>query len=146
RNGDYPKIKGDQSIWWVMNDAGGIKQPTSPTIGLELQVQAFAFQTGNLINNMTFYEQTLINRGNIVLNDTYVAQWVDPDLGNYLDDFVGCDVGRGLGYVYNGDDLDEGVSGYGVNPPALGVDFFSGPRSDANDGLDNDRDGIIDNM
>ena len=24
-NGDYPKIKGNQSIWWVMNDNGNRK-------------------------------------------------------------------------------------------------------------------------
>ncbi|RYZ54454.1 MAG: hypothetical protein EOP49_05115, partial [Sphingobacteriales bacterium] len=146
RQGDFPKIKGDQAIWWVMNDAAGVKQPVSPIIGLELQVQAFAFKAADLRNSMTFYEQTLINRGSKNLKDTYLAQWVDPDLGNYLDDYVGCDVTRGLGYVFNGDEIDEGVFGYGATPPALGVDFFAGPRSDANDGLDNDRDGEIDEI
>ena len=41
--------------------------------------------------------------------------------GNYQDDYVGCDVSRGLGYAYNGDALDEtngGAQGYGENPPA----------------------------
>ena len=63
------------------------------------------------------------------LNEAYIGQWVDPDLGNYQDDYVGRDVGLGLGYCYNGDDNDEsdalqGVNGYGENPPAVGVDFF----------------------
>ena len=36
------------------------------------------------------------------------------------------------------------TEGYGFNPPAIGVDFFQGPLADPNDGLDNDRDGVID--
>ncbi|MBK0402577.1 T9SS type A sorting domain-containing protein [Adhaeribacter sp. BT258] len=143
-DGDYPDFRGDQGIWWVMNDAGNVKVPQSSTIGLELQVLAFAFQTNNLINNMTFYKQKLINKGQNQLNNTYLGQWVDPDLGFYNDDFVGCDVGRGLGICYNGDNDDEGANGYGLNPPAIGVDFFQGPAADPNDGIDNDRDGTID--
>ena len=30
------------------------------------------------------------------------------------------------------------------DPPAIGVDFFRGPISDSNDGIDNDGDGEID--
>src|SRR6478735_2182525 len=144
--GDYPNIQGDQAIWWVMNDAGNVKVPLSNKIGLELQVMAFAFQTNDLINNMTFYKQKLINKGLNQLNDTYLGQWVDPDLGFFNDDFVGCDVARGLGICYNGDNDDEGVNGYGTNPPSVGVDFFKGPYADAGDGLDNDRDGLIDEI
>ncbi|KAA9345626.1 T9SS type A sorting domain-containing protein [Adhaeribacter soli] len=143
-DGDYPKFTGDQGIWWVMNDAGNVKEPFTKPIGLELQVLAFAFQTNDLINNMTFYKQKLTNKGSVELKDTYMGQWVDPDLGFYNDDFVGCDVGRGLGICYNGDNDDEGANGYGLNPPAVGVDFFQGPIADPGDGIDNDRDGTID--
>src|SRR5688572_15304404 len=144
--GDYPDFRGDQAIWWVMNDDGNVKVPQSKKIGLELQVLAFAFQTNDLINNMTFYKQTLKNKGGTVLKDTYLGQWVDPDLGFYNDDFVGCDVARGLGICYNGDNEDEGANGYGENPPAVGVDFFQGPTADPDDDIDNDRDGIVDEV
>jgi hypothetical protein len=60
-----------------------------------------------------------------------MGQWVDADLGNYTDDYVGCDVGRSLGYCYNGKDNDEGVLGYGINPPSVGVDYFEGPTNDS---------------
>jgi len=142
--GDYPDIQGDQAIWWVINDAGAIKAPLTPAIGLEMHIMAFAFATNDAINDMTFYENILINKGNITLNDTYFGQWVDPDLGQFNDDYVGCDVGRGMGICYNGDEFDEGVNGYGLNPPSIAVDFFEGPMADPGDGIDNDRDGTID--
>ncbi len=140
---DY--LFGDQTIWWVFNDVGNVHSETSSaSIGLEIRAQAFAFKTNDEINNMTFYKYQIINRSISNLNSTYIGQWVDPDLGNASDDYVGCDVNRGLGYCYNGDADDDGVGGYGTNPPAVGVDFFQGPIADLDDGIDNDRDGCVD--
>lgn len=131
---------GDQTLWWVFNDKGNIHTETQgQPIGMEVKAQAFAFNTQDEINSMTFYNYTLINRGTQTLNSTYFGQWVDPDLGGSQDDYVGCDVQRGLGYAYNGDNNDEdyqGAIGYGIQPPAVGVDFFEGPYQDA-DGMDN---------
>lgn len=147
-DGDYPKIKGDQAIWWVINDKGDIHTATGgQQIGIEIQMMAFAFSATNAINNMTFYSQKVVNRSPITLNQTYIAQWADIDLGFYNDDYVGCDTLRGLGFAYNGDADDNANSGgYGLNPPAIGVDFFQGPIADPNDGIDNDKDGLIDEL
>ncbi len=138
-------LHGDQAIWWVFNDVGNVHTETgSPSMGLEVQAQAFAFKTGDEINNMTFYKYKLINRSSAQLNEMFFGQWCDVDMGNYADDFIGCDVSRGLGYAYNGDADDEGPQGYGLNPPAIGIDFFQGPLADAGDGVDNNHNGIID--
>ena len=140
---DY--LFGDESIWWVFNDVGNIKSETnSNPIGLEIRAQAFAFNTTNDINYMTFYKYQIINRSSNTLDSTYFGVWCDPDLGNASDDYVGCDVGLGLGYCYNGDPDDDGGGGYGLNPPAVGIDFFQGPIADLNDGIDNNRDGQVD--
>ena len=144
-NNDLASLYGDQTLWWIFNDKGNIHTETeADPIGLEIHAQAFAFTADNEINDMTFYNYKIINRATLPLNDVYFGQWVDPDLGFYLDDYVGCDVNLGLGICYNGDAEDEGAAGYGFNPPAIGVDFFQGPLADENDGLDNDRDGIFD--
>jgi hypothetical protein len=131
---------GDETHWWVFNDKGNIHTETSgDPIGMEIRAQAFAFTTDDEVNRMTFYNYELINRGTQTLQDTYFAKWLDPDLGGYNDDYVGCDVSRGLGYCLNGDNFDDdqgGRPGYGANPPAIGVDFFEGPYQDA-DGIDN---------
>jgi len=142
------KLYGDLTLFWVFNDNGGIHTETQGVpIGVEVRAQAFGFKTNDEINNMTFYSYEVINRSSFELKQTYFTVWNDPDLGYYLDDYVGCDVGRGLGYIYNADPFDEsanGVNGYQDFPPALGCDFFKGPLADAGDGIDNDFDLTID--
>ena len=155
-NGDYPwydinrelnctvdrtvTLYGDQTIWWVMNDKGNIHTETgADPLGMEIRAQAFAFATNDEVNNMTFYNYELVNRSTQTLYDTYFGVFIDVALGGPFDDYVGCDVSRGLGYCYNGNafDADEGGwLGYHENPPACGVDFFEGPYLD-DDGTDN---------
>ena len=132
-------LKGDETLWWVFNDKGNAHTETQgEPIGLEIRAQAFAFATNDEINNMTFYSYEIINRSTYRLTETYFSQWVDTDLGYAQDDYVGCDVIRGLGYCYNGKAVDgTGLfSHYGAQPPAIGVDFFQGPYMDP-DGIDN---------
>lgn len=144
-SGDYPKIRGDQAVWWVINDKGNVHTATgAEPIGIELHIMAFAFTAANAINNMTFYDQIVINRSALTLNQTYMGQWIDADLGYFKDDYVGCDTTRGLGICYNSDNDDSGNNGYGANPPAVGVDFFKGPVADLGDGIDNNKNGIVD--
>ena len=132
-------LKGDQTLWSVYNDKGNVHSETQgDPIGMEIRAQYFAFATNDEINNMTFYSYELINRSTYTLTGTYFSQWVDPDLGYANDDYVGCDVGRGLGYCYNGTPVDGSgqPQAYGAHPPAVGVDFFQGPYLDP-DGCDN---------
>jgi len=134
-----PRLYGDYNIWWVYNDRGNIHTETKGgTIGMEIQAQYFCFTTNDELNNATFWNCALINRSTYTLMDCYFGVWTDADLGDYSDDYVGTDVNRGLGYLYNGDeeDGDGNPPTYGKQPPAIGVDFFEGPYQDP-DGLDN---------
>ncbi|MGZ4060845.1 MAG: hypothetical protein ACXVPU_17555, partial [Bacteroidia bacterium] len=131
---------GDEVLFWVFNDKGNVHSETGgASIGIEVQAQAFAFETNDAVNNMTFYHYKVINKSSFRLDSTFFGVWVDADLGSATDDFVGCDVGLGLGYDYNGDLVDDnppsGQIPYGANPPAIGCDFFEGPYADPN-GLD----------
>lgn len=134
--GDYPGIDantplpGDQYIWWVFNDKGNTKaQSKTEGIGIEVQASAFAYSTKDFLNDATFYNYRLINRGSLTLDSTFIATWTDADLGYYKDDYIGCDVGRGLGILYNGKSVDGSgqVNSYGDKVPMVGVDFFQGP-------------------
>lgn len=153
-SGDYPgydlygknatcqnELFGDATLWWVFNDEGNVHSESGGlAIGLEIRAQAFEFQTNDAINNMTFYNYQIINRSSYQINKTYFGSWIDPDLGNGDNDFVGCDVGRSMGYCFNGTNTDPdgtgffaGEKGYGNYPPAVGVDFFQGPHADKGD-------------
>jgi hypothetical protein len=133
--GDFPSFEQnsvrnipDMMLFILYNDKGNIHSETEGIpIGLELQTTAFGYATNDEINNMTFYRNIVINRGNETIDSCVFGQWVDPDLGNYADDYVECDVTLNLGICYNGDDNDEGILGYGLNPPSVGVVFFEGP-------------------
>ena len=158
-NGDYPAfvfegeanpdrdLMGDQVLWWIVNDTGNEHTETGGNaIGLEMHCMAYAFSTCNFLNDQTFYRYTLINRSDTTLYESYVGLWVDVDLGFAIDDYVACDVRRGMGYGYNGFAVD-GIGGptqYGAYPPAVGIDILKGPWKDA-DGEDNDADGLVDN-
>ena len=145
--GDFPiiQIRGcdenqfppTEQTFYCYNDAGGIHtESNGDQIQMEIQVQAFAYTTNDQINDMTFQRYRLINRAIEIIDSTYFAMWVDPDLGCFRDDFVGCDTSRSLAFVYNADDLDgeatcndcgAGVATYCTEIPALGVDYFRGP-------------------
>ncbi|MFM8489015.1 MAG: hypothetical protein ACKOCH_22010, partial [Bacteroidota bacterium] len=152
--GDYPSIEirgcaldkyPDEMVFWIYNDHGG-GQPHGNTNGsaiqMEVQVQAFGYQTTDELNDMTFQRYKLINRATERIDSTFFAMWVDPDLGCYLDDYIGCDTAKDLMYVYNQDATDgqpgatcAGVPTYGDKVPILGVDYFRGPLDSAGNEL-----------
>ncbi|MDL2261927.1 hypothetical protein LJC11_00295 [Bacteroidales bacterium OttesenSCG-928-I21] len=144
-----PKVFGDYTLWWVYNDRGNIHTETGgAAIGMEFKAQAFAFMTNDELNDMTFYNYNITNRSTYTLYNTYFGVWTDADLGYAKDDYTGCDVTRGLGYVYNGDDDDEtadGQTGYGKQPPAIGIDFFEGPYKD-DSGIDEPSNWVTDTV
>lgn len=146
-----PRLFGDETLWWVYNDRGNVHgESNGDAIGMEIRAQAFAFSTNDELNDMTFYNYALINRSTYTLIETYFGVWTDADMGDAKDDYVGCDVNRGLGYLYNGDNVDgtgltQHYGGPTPPPPAVGVDFFEGPYQDA-DGLDNPSSWVGDNL
>jgi len=149
--GDYPDIKGDQMAWWVMNDTLYSHGETGgAAFGVEIQVSAYAYSCPYVpdsemtINYTTFYSYRIINRSIMPYHDVYVGLYTDVDLGNFTDDFLGCDVDHDFGYGYNGDAIDEGFEGYGENPPVISVAILKGPDADIPDGLDNNHNGTID--
>ncbi|GMQ82130.1 MAG: hypothetical protein BMS9Abin05_1573 [Rhodothermia bacterium] len=144
--GERPAIRGDQSVWWVMNDRGNVHNSTDTApMGIEVHGHAFAaFHRTNAINNATLYHYRIFNKNDLPITEAYVGLWLEVDLGDFDDDFIGADTSRGMGFVYNGDNEDRiDRRGYGTPPPALGSLFLEGPLADT-DLKDNDRDGLVD--
>ena len=128
---DHPEFLGDQVLWFVSNDgdpAYKLNFGTSP-LNVEIQTTMFGFDRPDVFGDMVFLKQLIINKGSDDLVDTYMGLWSDPDLGSASDDFVGCDVELGLGYVWN-DGPDSVYDNLSVGTPAAGYDFFQGPMVD----------------
>lgn len=163
--GDYPAFRfpdnedefdcekhllGDQVLWWVVSDNYEDIQTgphTFSSMGMEIQNMVYAYITDNDINNTTFMRRTIINRSGFNYSNMYFGQFVDVDLGNSEDDYFGNHINRGMTYIFNGPIFDannQGTSGYGQNPPAIGFDWVGGPLAESNDGIDNDFDGLVD--
>jgi hypothetical protein len=129
-------VPGDQMLWSVFNDADPFHHyneagRTAP-LGVEVQQTTWAYDRPGALGQAVILGFHLTNRSGAVLQDAHVALWVDPDLGKYTDDLVGCDVARDLGYCYNGSSSD---SIYGANPPAVGIELIRGPAAAVGDTL-----------
>ncbi len=139
--GDYPVYDPqvlsnipDQMIWWVINDAGNTHTafPDALPLNVEVQITAFAYATNEseIVNNSTMYRYRIINKGSLPLYDFKVGNYIDPDLGDPDDDYVGCNYttnGNQVFFCYNGDNFD---SEYGSNPPAVGVTYLKRPKNE----------------
>lgn len=133
--GDHPCIEGDQALWWVYNDDAEAHTETGgDKLGIQVEVMAYAYDcqaqpcNNTTLETTTFYHYEISNKSGQDYHDVYFSYWMDADLGNFSDDYIGCDSARGMGFVYNGDNYDEPSSGgYGNNPPALGSRFMSAP-------------------
>lgn len=149
--GDYPCIKGDQALFAIYNDDRNTHTETGGAkFTLEVHAMMYAYSApGSWLDSTVFINYKLYNRSTVNYDNLYWGHWNDYDIGYAFDDYVGCDVGRSLGYAYNGD-ADDGNSPipaagtYGANPPAQGLRYLRGPEATPLDGIDNDRDGIVD--
>lgn len=145
QDGEYPIIKGDQAIFFMLNDYGKRAQDTIKTSGssalythgplkIEMHVMLYAFDAPQQsIANTIFTNIKIFNRSNSSLddhNEFKFSVYADFDIGNPTDDYVGSDSTHNLFYGYNGDLFDEsfaGNSGYGSYLAAQGIQFLSHP-------------------
>jgi len=138
-NGDYPIIKGDQSVFYIYNDGRNIHTQTSGAkLYVELHVMAYAFDCPGALENTVFTNYKIYNRSTDTLVNTSIGVFTDFDLGYAYDDFIACDIQRGTYYCYNGNNIDGTgqTNHYGIQPPAQGVTILGGPYMDF-DGMDN---------
>ena len=135
-NGDYPLIRGDQCVFFIINDVRTHTETGGDQIGLEIHGMAYQFLSDEILplNNTVFLSYKVFNRSPFTINDCYIGVFSDIDLGYAYDDYVGCDVERGAYFAYNGVEIDGNgePEAYGENPPAQGVVILGGPTMDGN--------------
>ncbi len=127
-DGDYPTIKGDEMLWWIMNDS--LEFSTSP-LGIEIVGNLYAFACDDeIINNTTFLELNITNKSNNTYTDTKVGMFSDFDMGCYLDDYFGSLPEMNTYYSYNATAVDEqacpgGVHSFPNETPVQSVTFLN---------------------
>ena len=142
-DGDYPEIRGDQCLFFIINDDRG---PHLESLGNKLRVEihgmAYAWDLpgDSAFKNTIFLNYKIFNRSQLTYDSVYLGIFTDIDLGYSNDDYIGCDVERSMYIGYNGTPVDgTGQSyAYGENPPSQGVILMAGPLMDP-DGIDNPR-------
>jgi hypothetical protein len=101
---------------------GGV---TSPLLYSQIAWTAWCYDRNDL-KDIQFIKWAIINKSTSQWNSTYFSIVCDPDLGNAVDDYIGCDSTKKLGYSYNGDNDD---TQYGLNPPAVGMILHKSPKN-----------------
>lgn len=134
--GDYPaiEVRGcplkfdvDEDLWFSFHDVGPHTQSGGEPLHLEIHAQMFGYDCpeGSPANRTVYVAYKLINRDTVPLDSAYFGLFVDFEIGNGADDFIGCDTARHVVFAYNGDDTDEG--GFENTPPVMAVDLLRGP-------------------
>lgn len=140
--GDYPLIRGDQCIYFIINDVRSHIETGGEALGLEIHGMAYQFSMPDVepMENTVFLSYKIFNRSSLTYVDTYIGLFTDFDIGDPTDDYVGCDVARGAYYGYNGDSVDGNgePESYGDTIPAQGIVILGGPLMDANGADDPD--------
>ncbi|MCD6446835.1 MAG: hypothetical protein J7L40_01580, partial [Candidatus Marinimicrobia bacterium] len=129
---DEPGIaNADQVLWFVVNDYDRLFTTAmfgSEPIGFELQITLWAYDDKeSRFGQSIFKSYKLINKSNSKVEDMYIAQWSDPDIGSASDDYAGCDTTLSMGYCYNGEATDADYDVYGLSPAAAGYVLLQGP-------------------
>ncbi len=131
--GDYPAFQGEQALWWVFSDNGPTHSQTKGApLKVELHGLAYAFKRNTLIDDVVYYDYTVVNKSAENYHDLRLALWSDAELGYYMDDFIGFDSSRRMGIVYNAT-MNDGITAgnppnsYGTHPPIVGTTFVRLP-------------------
>lgn len=130
--GDYPAIRGDQSIYRIINDSVlspfGFGQP----MGVELHIAQSVFFSpwAPHFHDMVLVNMKFVNRSSRTYEDVRFGMFLDFDIGGPYDDAFGCDSILHAVFGYNAAPLDVGLPnfpGYGDHPPAIASVLLNEP-------------------
>jgi hypothetical protein len=134
--GEYPKIKGDQMLWWIFNDAFPNSETAGEPLKVEVHGSCYAFynsqvpsnHTDAIINRTLFFNYKIFNYSNIDYQGFKVGIYNCFILGNWGDDRMGCDTLNNASFVYNNTNYDSSKNksfAYGLNPPIFFCKFLN---------------------
>jgi len=124
---DMPLILGDVTSWCVYNDAVPRAQRRWNTVepqGIEIKQSVSAINNPEL-DKVIFIRYSIMNTGTVaeLMDSVYFGIWADGDLGEFINELVGCDTLLNSGFYYK--DRPDAV--YGEDPPAFFISLIQGP-------------------
>jgi len=130
-NGDYPKIRGDQAVFFIINDQRFTHGSGSQKLGVQINCMAYSYDAPNspYLYNTVFMHFDIYNRSTYDYHNLFIGTFTDFEIGFADDDYIGCDTLRNMCYGYNGDIIDGTgfPSHYGANPPIQGLVSLNNP-------------------
>ncbi|MBD3226394.1 MAG: hypothetical protein GF313_16820 [Caldithrix sp.] len=140
----------DKEAFFVMDDRDNLEfdyfpyKGDSTRRGLGLEVEARIYQwTNPLAEDALFLIYKIKNKGHYDLNEVIFAMWGDPHIGgcnDYSDDWANFDTQLDMTFSWD-EDGESDIAGKA--PGYMGYKFLESPGL-ANDGKDNDNDGMVD--
>jgi hypothetical protein len=111
-DGDYPRIKGDQMIWWVMTDSILHTESGGRPLAVDVSTSVYLYECGQngLLENTLFVDYEVLNRSGKPYFSMFASLWSDPDLGCPQEDYIGCLPLSDAYFIYNQDAID-GLTG-----------------------------------
>lgn len=128
---DYPVMKGDEMLIWLMNDDLTHTQSMGTALAVDVVVTVYSYDcdANATIDNNLFLQFQITNQSANDYADFYLGTMNDFDLGCLINDFFGTDTLSNSFYVYNetANDAYTGCPGgnYGTNIPVQSVTFLN---------------------
>jgi len=121
KDGDYPDVKGDKMLLWIMNDKKEHEESGGLPLEVEIYCKAYAYDgvsNDEVLHNTLFFEASIHNRSNNDYHDLYLGQWINFEIGCPSEDgdFIGSNEENDFFYAYHGDDLDDDDSPFCEQP------------------------------
>jgi hypothetical protein len=126
-----PRLYGDQTVWTVFNNLDTTVLSDSwkawmPVPGLPVEIRQTVYEhsgkdSARLLDDVAFFEWTIINTGDAPIESTYVSLWTDIDFNDAVDNKPAVDTVNQLGYCWQSRDYQYGP------PRAVGFVWLFGP-------------------
>jgi len=146
-DGDYPKITGDQMLYFIYNDQPFEPIETIKPMQLEVHCIMYAYACDsiqNLVNTLTtnqtiFTKYRVINKSSHSFSNVYWGSSIyAQNNGSRNDNRIGSRPDKNLAFTWS-----PNING-GENFPIYNLINLDGPDANIIDGIDNNNNGIID--
>ncbi len=126
-NGDFPLIKGDQAVYYILNDDRDVHSQTNgEKLGVEIQAMYYAYHrpADSTLDNTVFASYKIINKSENDYHDYLIGFFNYFELGCFTDNYLGTDTVLNSLYGYNMMPYDcefQYPNSYGDFPPAMSL-------------------------